>query len=222
MEGQANNRKSATGSVHRATLSDPNPNETFARYQSAPFRNFSSRNFHKAAFHDVTPMLNNGKGAALQNDLADHQAVQEVLERQKKLEGTLQKVVGRQNSQKPSGGAGAGHPQNYDAVDFDPSAGQTNVGQQSRRPNYSLAGPRGPPPTDQYKAYRDPDYRNFGEEEDAQPQPQWGLAKPFPHVSRRGKRGRASKRRSGAQEGKRGHPEGQACHPIKYSSLQTN
>lgn len=123
MGDQVNNEKRKAGAVHRATLSDPNPNETFARYQSAPFRQFSQRNFHNAAFHDVTPMLNNGKGAALQNDLADHHAVQEVLERQKNLEETLQSAVNRQSSQKLRGGTGAGHPQNYDAVDFDPSAG---------------------------------------------------------------------------------------------------
>ncbi|KAI9665904.1 MAG: hypothetical protein M1821_003839 [Bathelium mastoideum] len=209
MGDQSNKRKSHGGSVHRATLSDPNPNETFARYQSAPFRQFSNRNFHKAAFHDVTPMLNNGKGAALQNDLADHHAVQEVLERQKKLENSLQHIVDQQTSQGPRGGAGAGHPQGYDAVDFDPSAGQSNAGGQSKRPEYSLAGPRGPPPSDQYKAYRDPDYRNFGEETDARPQPKWGLAKPFPHVSRRGKRGRSMKRSGAAKGSTRGHPQGQ-------------
>ncbi|KAL9094931.1 MAG: hypothetical protein Q9165_002881 [Trypethelium subeluteriae] len=182
MANKAGDGRRHTGAVHRATLSDPNPNETFARYQSAPFRQFSQRNFHNAAFHDVTPMLNNGKGAAIQNDLSDHHAMQEVLERQKKLEDTLDTVVNHHSGQGSNGGAGAGHPGNYDAVDFDPSAGQANAGGQTKRPAYSLAGPRGPPPTDQYKGYRDPDYRHFGEEEDADPQPKWGLAKPFPHV----------------------------------------
>ena len=209
MEDQANGGKRNSGAIHRATLSDPNPNETFARYQSAPFRQFSSRNFQDAAFHDVTPILNNGKGAALQNDLADHQAVQEVLERQKKLEDSLQRVVDGQSSQNARGGAGSGHLQDYDAVDFDPSAGQSNVGGQTKRPEYSLAGPRGPPPTDQYKAYRDLDYRNFGEEEDSSSQPKWGLAKPFPHVSRKGRRGRKTKQSGATRGSRREHPTGQ-------------
>ncbi|KAL9065333.1 MAG: hypothetical protein Q9157_007509 [Trypethelium eluteriae] len=209
MASEASGGKRHSGAVHRATLSDPNPNETFARYQSAPFRQFSQRNFHNAAFHDVTPMLNNGKGASLQNDLSDHHAMQEVLERQKKLEDTLDTVVNHSNSQRPNDGAGAGHPEDYDAVDFDPSAGQANVGGQTKRPAYSLAGPRGPPPTDQYKAHRDPDYRHFGEEEDAKSGPQWGLAKPFPHVSRRGRRGRSTKKRGAERKSEGGHPQGQ-------------
>ncbi|KAI9683211.1 MAG: hypothetical protein M1820_010926 [Bogoriella megaspora] len=213
MDRKQSKEKVPSGRVHRTTLSDPNPNETFARYQSAPFRNYSQRNFHNAAFHDVTPMLNNGKGAALQNELANNNTVNEVLDRQKKLEDTLQTVIGGQGGDNPSRGPGAGHPEGHDTVDFDPSAGQSNVGGQKKGPAYSLAGPRGPPPTDQYKGYRDPDYRHFGEEADAdrngRPQPQWGLAKPFPHVSRRRNRGRNMQRRSQPEQKESGHPEGQ-------------
>lgn len=168
----------------RVTYHDPN--QTYARYEQAPFRKFSERKVNDIA--GLAPLLNKNQRRPLEKKPSRSSLLKRMLSRQNHLEETVKTAVGAQQYH----GLQAGH----ETANYDYSTGQDDRSDGRPKPAYSLAGPRGPPPTDQYKSYRDPDYRDFSTEQNDRPHPQWGLAKPFPHVSRRGKksrRGRSSK-----------------------------
>lgn len=212
-----------------------NPYETFARYEEQPFRQIHDQQvpFGNAPLYgDQSPHT---RPPMSRRKSSNNSTLKRVLSRQKKLEDLINKALSQPVGQQGPGGTGAGHPEGYD---FDTSAGQTNIARKgSKRPAYSLAGPRGPPPSDQYSSYRDPDYEEFDDDEEQEEgqKPIWGLAKPLPRVSRRRKGGRKGGKQGNrtksvkkpkneeqafgkAQEQRGQHPRGQVCHLISYLS----
>ena len=209
---------------HRRSSSQANnPHETFSRYEEHPFRQVHDRDvpFENAPLYgDQSPHI---KPPISRKQKSKEDVLKNVLSQQKKLEDTVQKAL----SGNGQGGAFAGHP---DCYDFDPSAGQSNVQRHgSKRPAYSLAGPRGPPPSDQYYAYRDPDYEEPPQDD---VKPIWGLAKPLPRVPRnkKSKKGKSQRKpQRGTQDSlsqsqmqKSKHPKGQVrkCPDSNYLSFQ--
>lgn len=169
-----------------ARVTDHDPNQTYARYEQAPFRKFSERKVNDLA--GSAPLLSKNQRPPLEKKPSRSSLLKRMLSRQNHLEETVKTAVGVQQHHGPQAG--------HETANYDYSTGQDDRSDGRPKPAYSLAGPRGPPPTDQYKSYRDPDYHDFSAEQNDRPQPQWGLAKPFPRVSRRGKksrRGRTSK-----------------------------
>ena len=158
---------------------DPHLDTTYGRYERAPFRQYSERRIQ-----DQAPLFQKPRRLQSQDSM-----LRRVLSRRSRPEQTVRSTTGRD---------GDGERMSHSNSGISRKVSRKN----KPEPSYTLAGPRQQP-----SAQVETDYDDEEEHDGGRPKPNWGLAKPFPHKNRRGRK--TKKQDRGAQRKASGHPEGQ-------------